>query len=50
LKAPPLARALDAIKAMQDAAPELIIGMGTIRTEGDITRARAAGAAFVASP
>lgn len=42
--------ALDALKAMKDAAPELIVGMGTIRTAEDIERAVAAGAEFLVSP
>ncbi|MCK5750620.1 MAG: bifunctional 4-hydroxy-2-oxoglutarate aldolase/2-dehydro-3-deoxy-phosphogluconate aldolase [Oricola sp.] len=42
--------ALDALKAMQDAAPDLIVGMGTIRSERDVAASRAAGAAFLVSP
>lgn len=42
--------ALDALEAMKDAAPELIVGMGTIRTAADIERALAAGADFLVSP
>jgi len=42
--------ALDALKAMKDAAPDLIVGMGTIRTTEDIERALAAGADFLVSP
>lgn len=42
--------ALDAVKAMKDAAPDLIVGMGTIRTQKDIERALAAGAEFLVSP
>lgn len=42
--------ALDALKAMQDAAPELIVGMGTVRTGGDVENSLAAGAAFLVSP
>ncbi len=42
--------ALDALKAMQDAAPDLIVGMGTVRTGGDIEESLAAGAAFLVSP
>ena len=42
--------ALDALGAMRAAAPELIIGMGTIRAHGDIERSLAAGAQFLVSP
>ncbi len=42
--------ALDALRAMQDAAPGLIVGMGTVRTERDAIEAAAAGAAFLVSP
>ena len=42
--------ALDAVKAMQDAAPELIVGMGTVRTESDVGKSLAGGAAFLVSP
>lgn len=42
--------ALDALQAMREAAPELIVGMGTIRTEKDIERSLDAGAAFLVSP
>lgn len=42
--------ALEAMRAMQDAAPELIVGMGTIRTGEDARRAAEAGAAFLVSP
>lgn len=42
--------ALEGVKAMQDAAPELIIGMGTIRVPGDAAKSVAAGAAFLVSP
>lgn len=42
--------ALDAVKAMQGAAPDLIIGMGTIRTGDDIIQSIDAGAAFLVSP
>lgn len=42
--------ALDAVKAMQDAAPDLIVGMGTIRTGDDIRQSVDAGAAFLVSP
>lgn len=42
--------ALDAISAMQDAAPGLIVGMGTIRTADNITESVDAGAAFLVSP
>lgn len=42
--------ALDAMRAMQEAAPELIVGMGTIRTGEDARSAAEAGAAFLVSP
>lgn len=42
--------ALDALKAMQDAAPSLIVGMGTIRTPQDAADSARAGAAFLVSP
>jgi 2-dehydro-3-deoxyphosphogluconate aldolase / (4S)-4-hydroxy-2-oxoglutarate aldolase len=42
--------ALDAVNLMKDAAPSLIIGMGTIRTQSDIKRSRDAGAEFLVSP
>lgn len=42
--------ALDAIKIMQKTAPDLIIGMGTIRTQDDVARSIEAGAAFLVSP
>jgi 2-dehydro-3-deoxyphosphogluconate aldolase/(4S)-4-hydroxy-2-oxoglutarate aldolase len=42
--------ALEAIRAMKDAAPNLIVGMGTIRTGGDVARAVSAGAEFLVSP
>jgi 2-dehydro-3-deoxyphosphogluconate aldolase/(4S)-4-hydroxy-2-oxoglutarate aldolase len=42
--------ALEAIKAMQDAAPDLIIGMGTIRTPQQAQASAQAGAAFLVSP
>ena len=40
--------ALDALKVMQDAAPELIVGMGTVRTVEDVVKS--AYAAFLVSP
>ena len=40
--------ALDALKVMQETAPELIVGMGTVRTIDDVKNA--AGAAFLVSP
>ncbi len=40
----------DALKAMKDAAPELIVGMGTIRNAGDIETSRTCGADFLVSP
>ncbi|MCH8488390.1 MAG: bifunctional 4-hydroxy-2-oxoglutarate aldolase/2-dehydro-3-deoxy-phosphogluconate aldolase [Oceanicaulis sp.] len=42
--------ALDAMKAMQDAAPDLIVGMGTIRTPQQARASAQAGAAFLVSP
>lgn len=42
--------ALDALKAMQDAEPELIIGMGTITTPDQAEASARAGAAFLVSP
>lgn len=39
-----------ALKAMKDAAPELIVGMGTIRNAGDIETSRTCGADFLVSP
>jgi len=42
--------ALDALKAMQDAAPELVVGMGTVRTIDQAEASRKAGAAFLVSP
>ncbi|MFW5660868.1 MAG: bifunctional 4-hydroxy-2-oxoglutarate aldolase/2-dehydro-3-deoxy-phosphogluconate aldolase, partial [Oceanicaulis sp.] len=42
--------AIAAMHAMQDAAPELIVGMGTIRTAYDAERSAKAGAAFLVSP
>ncbi|MGY6532075.1 bifunctional 4-hydroxy-2-oxoglutarate aldolase/2-dehydro-3-deoxy-phosphogluconate aldolase [Glycocaulis sp.] len=42
--------ALDAMKAMQDAAPDLIVGMGTVRTPDDAAKSAREGAAFLVSP
>lgn len=42
--------ALDALAAMKAVAPDLIIGMGTVRTERDIERSLEGGAAFLVSP
>ncbi|MFZ4122626.1 MAG: bifunctional 4-hydroxy-2-oxoglutarate aldolase/2-dehydro-3-deoxy-phosphogluconate aldolase [Caulobacterales bacterium] len=42
--------ALAAITAMREAAPELIVGAGTIRTQADVAAAIAAGAHFLVSP
>lgn len=42
--------ALEAVGVMQHAAPDLIIGMGTIRTKTDVGASKAAGAAFLVSP
>lgn len=44
------AAALDAMKAMQDAAPELIVGMGTVRTPDQALASQKDGAAFLVSP
>ncbi len=42
--------ALDALAAMKRAAPALIAGMGTIRSDADAERSLAAGADFLVSP
>lgn len=42
--------ALEALSAMKGAAPEMVIGMGTIRTKQDIDRSLHAGADFLVSP
>jgi 2-dehydro-3-deoxyphosphogluconate aldolase/(4S)-4-hydroxy-2-oxoglutarate aldolase len=42
--------ALDAIRAMADAAPEAVLGAGTLRTPADVRAAIAAGARFGVSP
>ena len=42
--------ALEAVKAMRDAAETLIVGMGTVRTPEDVKRSMDAGAAFLVSP
>ncbi len=42
--------ALSAIAAMKSTAPELIVGMGTIRTSSDIDASINAGADFLVSP
>lgn len=42
--------ALDAMKAMQDAAPDLLIGMGTVRTPEQARASADAGAAFWSAP
>ncbi len=42
--------ALDALKAMQDAEPGLIIGLGTITTPAQAQTSASAGAAFLVSP
>jgi len=44
------AAALEALGAMKRAAPELIVGMGTVRTPEDVARSMAAGAHFLVSP
>ncbi|OFX05016.1 MAG: keto-deoxy-phosphogluconate aldolase [Alphaproteobacteria bacterium RIFCSPHIGHO2_12_FULL_63_12] len=42
--------ALEAVNAMRMAAPDLIIGMGTIRRASDVRSSLDAGAAFLVSP
>ena len=42
--------ALDAIRAMIDAAPEAVVGAGTLLGPADVQAAKAAGAAFGVSP
>ena len=42
--------ALDAIRAMADAAPDAVIGAGTLRSAADVRAAVAAGARFGVSP
>lgn len=42
--------ALEALAEMKAAAPDLIIGMGTVRTERDIERSLEGGASFLVSP
>lgn len=42
--------ALEAMKAMQDAEPNLIVGMGTVTTPAQAERSAKAGAAFLVSP
>jgi 2-dehydro-3-deoxyphosphogluconate aldolase/(4S)-4-hydroxy-2-oxoglutarate aldolase len=42
--------ALDAIRAMTDAAPDAVVGAGTLRTPADVRAAVAAGARFGVSP
>ena len=42
--------ALNALSRMKDCAPELIVGMGTVRTKNDIEKSCAAGADFLVSP
>lgn len=44
------AAALEALGAMKRAAPECIVGMGTVRTPDDVARSMAAGAHFLVSP
>lgn len=44
------AAALDGVSAMKRAAPSLVIGMGSIRTEKDIENSIRAGAEFLVSP
>lgn len=42
--------ALDAMRAMADAAPDAVVGAGTLRTAADVKAAVAAGARFGVSP
>ncbi|MEM7499804.1 MAG: bifunctional 4-hydroxy-2-oxoglutarate aldolase/2-dehydro-3-deoxy-phosphogluconate aldolase [Pseudomonadota bacterium] len=42
--------ALDAMRAMADAAPEAVVGAGTLRSAADVKAAVAAGARFGVSP
>lgn len=42
--------ALDAIRAMADAVPEAVVGVGTLRSAGDVEAAVSAGATFGVSP
>ena len=42
--------ALQALGEMKRASPSLIVGMGTIRTAGDVERSLSAGADFLVSP
>lgn len=42
--------ALDAIRAMAEAAPDAVVGAGTLRTPADVKAAVAAGARFGVSP
>ncbi len=42
--------ALDAIRAMREAVPELIVGAGSVRLPEDFARIRDAGAQFAVSP
>lgn len=42
--------AIEVMQRMQAAEPELIVGMGTLRTADDVTRSVEAGAQFLVSP
>jgi 2-dehydro-3-deoxyphosphogluconate aldolase/(4S)-4-hydroxy-2-oxoglutarate aldolase len=42
--------ALDAIRAVGNEAPDVIVGAGTVLTEDDLQRSRDAGASFAVSP
>ncbi len=42
--------ALDAIRAMAEAAPDAVVGAGTLRSAADVRQAAAAGARFGVSP
>ncbi|MEI7969242.1 MAG: bifunctional 4-hydroxy-2-oxoglutarate aldolase/2-dehydro-3-deoxy-phosphogluconate aldolase [Betaproteobacteria bacterium] len=44
------AAALTAVRAMRDAVPEAIVGVGTVLTCGQLDEAHRAGAAFAVSP
>ncbi len=42
--------AIDVMKIMKASAPELIVGMGTVRTEDDMQKSLEAGAEFLVTP
>ena len=45
-----IAGAVEAMKAMKAAYPDLLIGMGTVLTQKDVTSSLAAGADFIVTP